>query len=59
MQALMVYQYFMPILYILWGMVALRVMQLYRPELAYVRESLVVRSVGRSVWRRAYDRWMF
>jgi hypothetical protein len=49
----------LPLLAALWGMVALRTVQVWQPELAYAREVLVCRSVGRSVWRRAYDRWVF
>ena len=52
----------LPLLAALWGMVALRTMQLYQPELALVRRSvreiLVVRSVGRPWWRRMYDEWL-
>ena len=49
----------LPLLAALWGMVFLKSVQVYRPELAYIRESFVVRSVGRSVWRRMYDQWLF
>jgi hypothetical protein len=49
----------LPLLAALWGMVFLRNIQMWRPELAYVREAFVVRSVGRPLWRRAYDKWLF
>lgn len=53
------YLFVMLALMALWGMVALRAVQAYQPELAYVRKSLVCSTVGRPVWRRAYDRWLF
>jgi hypothetical protein len=49
----------LPLLAAIRGMVVLKSVQVYRPELAYIREAFVVRSAGRSVWRRFYDSWLF